>query len=167
VALLKDGCLSREELEKLPGVPLSERLAKGPVAVIECAQEIPCNPCVEACHNDAIFIDGSITNLPLLDAEKCSGCGLCISSCPGQAIFVVDATYSETEGAVQMPYEFYPLPEVGEMVEGLNRCGEVVCTARVLKVFNPKKNDRTPVITLIVPKEMVMEVRSLKVKNGS
>jgi Fe-S-cluster-containing hydrogenase component 2 len=164
MALLKDGCLDRAELEKLPGVPLKERLAKGPVAVIECAQEIPCNPCVEACINDAIIIDGSITNLPRLDTEQCSGCGLCISSCPGQAIFVVDATYSDTEGLVQMPFEFYPLPKVGDRVDGLNRCGETVCQARVLRVLNPKKNDRTPVVTLVVPKELVMEVRSLRIK---
>jgi ferredoxin len=164
MALLKDGYLSAEELQWLPGMPSAARLAQGPVVVIECAQEIPCNPCVDACNKGAILIPGSITNLPELEAELCSGCALCVAVCPGQAIFVVDATFSETEGTVQLPYEYLPLPKVGAVVDGLDRAGEAVCPAKVKRVINSRKNDRTPVITLIVPKEQVMEVRSLRVR---
>lgn len=164
MALLINGYLSDEELRVLPGFPSTERIQKGPVAVIECAQEIPCNPCVDVCRFHAISIDGSITELPRLDEFKCTGCGLCIAVCPGQAIFVVDATFSETEGTVQLVYEYLPLPKVGDIVDGLNRAGEVVCQAEVKRVINSKVNDRTPVITLIVPKEYLMEVRSLKLK---
>ena len=126
MSLLIDGYLSKEELEELPGMPTRERMAKGPVVVIECAQEIPCNPCVDACRQDAIQIEGSITNLPILESENCTGCGLCVAICPGQAIFVVDVTYSEETGTVMMPYEYLPLPEKGEEVDGLNRAGQVV-----------------------------------------
>lgn len=165
MALLKDGYLSQDELQKLPGVPTPERLAKGPVVVIECAQEIPCNPCEEACAKGAIRIGENIIELPVLEEEKCSGCALCIAACPGQAIFVVDATYSETEGTVTLPYEYLPLPQKGDVVDGLNRAGEAVCTARVLRVVNPKKYDHTAVITIVVPKALVMEVRSLRRKS--
>ena len=165
MALLINGYLSNEELQALPGVPSAERIEKGPVAVIECAQEIPCNPCVDACRFHAILIDGSITELPRLDEIKCTGCGLCIAICPGQAIFVVDATFSETEGTVQLPYEYLPLPKVGDIVDGLNRAGKVVCQVEVKRIINSKVNDRTPVITLIVPKEYLMEVRSFKLKD--
>jgi Fe-S-cluster-containing hydrogenase component 2 len=165
MALLKDGNLSREEVEALPGMPSPERLARGPVVVIECAQEIPCNPCVDACRQGAIHIEGSITHLPVLEGEKCSGCALCVAICPGQAIFVVDAAFSDTEGTVQMPYEYLPLPQPGEIVDGLNRAGQTVCTGRVLRVINSKKNDRTPVVTLAVPRDQIMEVRSLKLRN--
>lgn len=166
MTLLKDGYLSQEELARLPGMPPAERLAKGPVAVIECPQEIPCNPCVEACRLNAITIEGSITNLPVLDSETCTGCGLCIAVCPGQAIFVVDTSYSEDESSVMIPYEFIPLPAEGEFVDGLDRAGRAVCTARVLKVRNLKRNDHTPLITLAVPKDKVMEVRSLRIRRG-
>ncbi len=164
MTLVKDGALSAEELATLPGMPSQERLKKGPVAIIECAQEIPCDPCEEACRNGAIQVGESITNLPVLLEEKCTGCGLCIAACPGLAIFVVDMTYSETEATVQLPYEFLPLPNKGEIVDGLDREGHRVCTARVLKVLNPKKFDRTPVITIAVPKECAMTVRNIALR---
>jgi Fe-S-cluster-containing hydrogenase component 2 len=164
MALLINGYLSVEELEKLPGVPSRERMEKGAVAVVECAQEIPCNPCVDACKYGAIVIEGSITELPILIEEKCIGCGACLAICPGQAIFLVDMTYSDDEGTVNVPYEYVPLPKAGDIVDGLNRGGEVVCQAEVKRVVNAKVNDRTPIVTLIVPKDMVMEVRSLRLK---
>ena len=164
MALLINGYLSKEELENLPGIPSRERMEKGAVAVIECAQEIPCNPCVDACKYGAIVIEGSITELPILIEDKCIGCGSCLAICPGQAIFLVDMTYSDAEGTVNVPYEYVPLPKAGDIVDGLNRGGEVVCQAEVKHVVNAKVNDRTPIVTLIVPKDMVMEVRSLRLK---
>ena len=166
MTLIKDGFFDAEELEKLPGVPSKQRLKKGPVVVIECAQEIPCNPCEEACHKQAIVIGESIIDLPRLDADKCNGCGLCIASCPGQAIFVVDMTYSDNEAAVQLPFEFLPYPKKGQIVDGLNRAGEKVCDAKVLKVLTAKKFDRTAVITVAVPKEFGMEVRNIALKKA-
>lgn len=164
MTLAKDGALSLEELATLPGMPSQERLEKGPVVIIECAQEIPCNPCEAACRNGAIQVGEPITNLPVLIEEKCTGCGLCIAACPGQAIFVIDMTYSETEATVQLPYEFLPLPDKGEIVDGLDREGQKVCAARVLKVLNPKKFDRTPVITIAVPKDCAMMVRNIALR---
>lgn len=159
--LEKDGILSLDELSKLPAWPSAERLARGPVAIIECAQEIPCNPCEDACRQGAITVGEPITNLPQLAEDLCTGCGLCIAECPGQAIFVVNLTSSETESTVQLPYEFLPLPKKGEWVDGLNRAGEKVCAARVVKVLNPKSFDRTAVITVAVPKECAMHVRNI------
>lgn len=159
--LEKDGVLSLEEVAGLPGMPSAERLAQGPVVVIECAQEIPCNPCEDACRQGAIQVGEPITNLPVLLEDKCTGCGLCVAQCPGQAIFVVDMTHSDVEATVQLPYEFLPLPKKGDEVYGLNRAGERVCSGRVLKVLNPKGFDRTPVVTVAVPKECAMEVRNI------
>jgi len=107
-------------------------------------------------------VGDNITALPVLDAGKCRGCGLCISRCPGLAIFVVDATYSSDEALVMMPYEYLPLPAVGETVHGLDRTGRFVCPARVIKVDTAKRNDGTTVITLAVPKAHIHQVRSLK-----
>ena len=87
-SILKVGYPCMEELRKVPGFPSEERMRKGPVAVIECVQEIPCNPCQAACPKKAITIGENITHLPVLDQEVCIGCGICISRCPGLAIFV-------------------------------------------------------------------------------
>ncbi|MBC7263190.1 MAG: 4Fe-4S binding protein [Chloroflexi bacterium] len=163
MTLEKDGVLSPEELAHLPGVPPAERFHEGPVVVIECAQEIPCNPCEGACPASAIQVGEPITNLPVLAADKCTGCGLCIPVCPGLAIFVLDMTYSDQEATVQLPYEFLPLPEKGEIVTALDREGRAVCSARVVNVRNPKKFDHTAVITIAVPKDQAMNVRNIAV----
>jgi Fe-S-cluster-containing hydrogenase component 2 len=96
------GRLSDAELAGV--MPPSERLVRGPVAVIECVQEIPCNPCEKACPFGAITVGEDITACPVIDRDKCRGCGLCISRCPGLAIFVVDA--SGDEATIMLPYEY-------------------------------------------------------------
>lgn len=151
------------ELQASPGFPSEERLESGPVAVIECIQEIPCNPCESACRFNAIVVGAPIINLPRLLGDKCRGCGECIPACPGLAIFLVDKTYSSHEAAVSIPYEYLPLPVPDTTVDALNRLGERICSGRVIRVANPKKNDNTAVVTIAVPKRFSDEVRSLRV----
>ncbi|OGP93778.1 MAG: 4Fe-4S ferredoxin [Deltaproteobacteria bacterium RBG_16_48_10] len=156
------GVPSKEELEASPGYPHQEALDRGPIVVIECIQDIPCNPCEPACPSGAIFVGNPITNLPVFFPDKCDGCGRCIPLCPGQAIFRVDMTYSKENATVSFPYEFLPLPQKGDRVKGVNRAGEVLCNAEVLRVQNPKGFDHTAVITIVVPKDLAMEVRTIK-----
>jgi len=140
-------------------LPDEERLKKGPVAVIECFREIPCDPCYFSCPFEAINEFDDINDKPDLDFDKCTGCQNCIANCPGLAIFVVDYNNS----MVTIPYEFLPLPKKDDIVAGLNRKGEKVCDAEVIKIKDPDKNDKTAVITLKVPTEYLMEVRNIKV----
>jgi Fe-S-cluster-containing hydrogenase component 2 len=160
--LCSEGYLTVKDLEDVPGVPSRARLEEGPVAILECIQDIPCNPCEAVCKQEAVTVGHPITNLPVLDGELCNGCGLCIAVCPGLAVFVVDLTYSETEATVAFPHEYLPLPKKGDVVEAVDRRGEVVCQGRVVRVQNPRAFDCTPVITLAVPKEMGMEVRGMR-----
>ena len=162
--LSKQGVLSKDELSKLPGMPSKERIKKGSVVIIECAEEIPCNPCEIACPQGAIEIGENINTLPVLKEDLCTGCGVCIAMCPGLAIFTVDLIFSKKEGLVKIPHEFLPLPKNGEIVKCLNREGKVVSEGRIVKVSNPKGNDRTPVISVAVPKEVAMDVRGIKIK---
>jgi len=159
--LASSGVISKEELSRLPGVPSQERLKKGPVAVIECAEQIPCNPCETACPKGAIQVGEDINSLPVLDEAKCTGCGLCIPACPGLAIFVVDVTFSETEALLQIPHEFLPLPQKGGIVNCLDREGKVVSLGKIIKVVNPKSYDRTPVVTVAIPKEFAQDIRAI------
>lgn len=162
MALINTGYLTYEELAEIQKLPTQERYESGAVAVIECVQEIPCNPCEAACAFKAIKIGEPITTLPTLQHEKCTGCGICASKCPGLAIFIVDKTYSETTATVGFPYEYHPTPSVGDIVSGLNRKGEIVCEAKVVKVMNPKSFDHTPIVTIEIPKELADDVRNMK-----
>lgn len=162
MALRKTGYLTKGELVNLNLYPTEERFKKGSVAIIECIEEIPCNPCEAVCKFKAIKIGKPITNLPILDENLCRGCGLCTAKCPGLAIFMIDKTYSEKEGLVSFPHEYLPLPVTGSIVEAVNRKGKVVCFGKVLKVLNKKGFDRTPVVTIAIPKEKLDEVRGIK-----
>jgi len=155
------GVPSTEELVSSPGFPSKNRLRKGAVAVIECVQEIPCDPCELACPFGAIKVGKPITNLPVLFEDKCRGCGLCIPPCPGLAIFLVDTTFSKDKALLEFPYEYLPLPRVGSEVDAVDREGNIVTKAKVLKVKNPKKYDHTAVVSIGIPKEFVQEVRSI------
>ena len=143
--------------------PSGERLEKGPVAVIECFQKIPCNPCYLSCKQGAIEEFKDINDLPRIDHSKCTGCGTCVANCPGLAIFVIDCNYAPDEGLVKIPYEYLPLPEAGSKVAALDREGRQAGRARVVKVQSIKGQERTPVVWLAVPKELVMTVRNIKV----
>lgn len=155
------GVPSIEELKKTPGFPSEKRLMEGPVAVIECVQEIPCNVCEEVCPFGAIEVGEPIINLPKLDEEKCRGCGKCVASCPGLAIFVVDYTFSQDEALISLPYEFLPLPNVGSIVDAADRYGRVVTKGRVVKVVDGKKFDHTAIVSIAIPKKYINEVRSI------
>jgi Fe-S-cluster-containing hydrogenase component 2 len=157
-----DGFPSREERRRSPGYPSEERLAKGACAVVECVQEIPCNPCETVCPYGAIRVGQPITNLPRLSGELCRGCGLCLAVCPGQAIFLIDQAFAPGEALVGFPFEHLPLPGVGEEVAATNRAGDVIAEGRVVRILNPEKNDRTPAVFLAVPLEVTDEVRSMK-----
>lgn len=157
--LEKTGIPTEEMLKK--ALPSDERRRRGPYAMFECFQRIPCNPCYTACKVGAVKPFNDINDLPEVDLEKCTGCGQCISACPGLAIFVIDETYSPTEALVKIPYEYLPVPEVGSQVEALNRAGEVVGKAKVVRVQNPK--NKTMIVWLAIPKELSLEVRGIRV----
>jgi len=140
-----------------------ERREKGPVVMVECFQQIPCNPCYSACKRGAILPFADINDLPQIDYDRCNGCGICISACPGLAIFVVDETFSDREALVTIPWEFLPVPAEGSTVQGLDRKGERLSPAVVKKVKASARKNGARIITLMVPKELAHEIRSIEV----
>ena len=156
--LLQKGYLTSQDLAAFP-----DRIDKKKTIhpIIECTQNIPCNPCQDICPKHCIAVGDDITQLPQIHQKvSCIGCGLCVANCPGQAIFLVER--SEQFDRVTLPYEFLPLPESNEMGYGCDRSGRRICEAVVQSVKNVPANDHTTLLTLQVPAGMGNEVRFYK-----
>jgi Fe-S-cluster-containing hydrogenase component 2 len=136
--------------------PSATQLKKG-VVIIECVQEIPCDPCVTVCPVNAISMK-DINACPQVDFDTCIGCTKCVDICPGLAIFVVKV--KDEKAFITLPYEFLPLPKVGDTVTALDREGTIKGNAKVIKVT---RRNKTAVITIEVDKRLAMDVRNIKV----
>lgn len=162
--LRKTGIPTIDDIKSI--TPPAKRLCRGPVAVVECFQEIPCNPCYTKCPRGAIKEMADINERPQMDYENCNGCGICAIACPGLAIFIVDYNYSENKSLIKIPYEFLPFPKEGQVVKALNREGNTVGEAKVIRVQNGKNQNKTSLIWLEVDKSLAMEVRNFRMEDA-
>lgn len=79
-------------LEK-PNLPTPERMVMKPFVQADCLYGFACNPCTFACPQGAIS-KPTTSSTPTIDYDKCIGCMLCVSGCPGLAIFGYDVQKS-------------------------------------------------------------------------
>ncbi|MFP4478902.1 MAG: 4Fe-4S binding protein [Candidatus Izemoplasmatales bacterium] len=123
--------------------PKDKKVLFRPKAIIECYDEIPCNPCETVCPFNAITIGEDINAIPQIDFDKCTGCGICVHSCPGLAIVV--AMIKNGKAYFKVPYELLPLPKVDEKWLAVNRKGEVISECKIENVMKAKAstNDTT------------------------
>lgn len=167
--------MTKEELLFNSGVLLKERPGaivppheiwkrkKNGFVIIECPQNIPCDPCSASCPTGAILPFEKITDLPRIDYSKCTGCSLCVAVCPGLACFVIDLTYGmEDQALIKLPYEMLPRPQQDEEVMCLGRTGEELCKGKVISITEPFK-DRTFVVSVLVVESMVTDIRAVRV----
>jgi Fe-S-cluster-containing hydrogenase component 2 len=137
-----------------------EVLLVKPKAVLECYEPIPCNPCETSCPFGAITIGEDINKQPELDPDRCTGCGICIHSCPGLAIFVSQLT--DTAARFKIPYEFLPVPVPGETWIALDRSGHPIGHAKIVKIDNATKQAKTIVVTVDVPKDQLYDFITIR-----
>ncbi len=131
------------------------------IARINCLQPIPCNPCETSCPFGAIYIGEDITNRPVLNMEKCKGCGICVAACPGIAITMVKIT-GDDKDFVAIPYEYNPLPLVGETVLMVDTNGLLLGDGIVDKLKRPDKNDPTTLVYVAVDKSITDKAVGIK-----
>ena len=159
-SLISKGYIEESELDSFQAAGYHKA---GVHPVIECTQNIPCNPCQDACPVGCIVVGDNITSIPALAGDKkCTGCGLCVASCSGQAIFLVNEAYNDERAAVTMPYEFLPYPEPGQNGTALDRAGNPVCPAQVVSLKTSGAADQTALLTIAVPKDCVGRARAFK-----
>lgn len=160
-SLLTKGYVADDEITRFPGFRKQVKVHP----VIECTQNIPCNPCQDACKKGCISIGDNITSLPIsVEGSECINCGMCVASCSGQAIFLVAEDTEPGFGEVTIPYEFLPLPEKGDKGYGLSRSGQKLCDVQVTNVRTSKAFDGTNLVTMKVPMEYIDKARFYKAK---
>ncbi len=135
--------------------------------VIRCVQEIPCNPCTEACVLQSIKIkEPSMMGRPQFEGN-CLGCCRCVTICPGLAITLVDKGYDKTKKTAQViiPWE---MPDgtikLGQQVTTRGMAGEVIGTGNVIAIKESEWQDKRRLVSLEVPYKEVNLVAGIRIK---
>lgn len=141
-------------------------IKEGVYPVLNCVQEIPCNPCTTICPKNSIVIEGSILNPPVYKGG-CIGCEMCVAICPGLAISLVDFRKGE-DPIVTLPFEFGDDKiKVGDSVELTDRLGNVLGKGEVISFRFVEKVRTIPVKTKLVkvkvPREIAEKVSGIKI----
>jgi ferredoxin len=121
--------------------------------LIRCVQEIPCNPCIEACPQHLISMPGSILALPQFSGE-CQGCGRCVLACPGLAIQLVANDYDPAgeKALVMLPFEFTDdTTPPGTEVTTTGMEGELIGKGKVIAIRKREDQDRRRLLLVEVP----------------
>lgn len=154
------GYYTREELEDI--LPSKEEITNRRTVIIECTEDIPCNPCAASCPVGAITKNDLITPGEF-DWEKCIGCAQCVAACPALSIFMQEI--KDGKGYVTLAYEFLPKPEVGDKVKLLNRAGDLVGYGKIVKPTYQVKEDKRWIVTVEMDDpELSYEVRAIKIE---
>ncbi len=155
----RPGPVGRLEINRMPGKIYP---------VIRCTQQIPCDPCVEACSKGSIKLsEDPLLGVPEFQGDDCSGCGKCVIACPGLAIVLVDEGYDPSGklALVTVPFEF-PEDRVrpGDEVATVGSEGKVLGTAMVKDVRKSRKMKRH-LLRLEVPFEERLDVAGIRLQS--
>ena len=134
--------------------------------LIRCMQEIPCNPCTEACPNNCIRMPGSILSLPEFDGE-CIGCGQCVLACPGLAINLVINDYdpNKEKSLLMLPYEFInEIIPLGREVTTTDMKGNIVGKGRVIAYKDREIQNSRRLLLLEVPYTDKLTVAGFRIR---
>jgi len=139
-----------------------EKIGERALAVIECFEEIPCNPCSTVCPFKAIRIGADINARPRIDWSLCNGCGICVYSCPGQAIKLVQRKGERC--LFKIPHEFLPRPEMGEVWHAVDRLGKTIGEAVIENVSASIRQDKTLLVTVAVDANLLYDFAGIRKK---
>lgn len=152
---------SSERLRSFSGVPTATLRPKG-VASIECIENIECNLCEKACPEGAIsLVSGRKGDENILKQDLCTACGLCLVACPSRTPVLIEERESSQALLV------FAAPAHHEWVEKqwvtlLNRKGDSLGTARLVRVLDEPSTPKTKLLEVEVPSHLIWEARSVR-----
>ncbi len=160
-----------EVLRSKPGKVEAWEIPRGGAAVypvIRCVQEIPCNPCTEACPEGLIEMEG-IMGLPRY-TEGCLGCGNCVTLCPGLAINLVCEDYDPQKktALLMLPFEYSDdMIPLGGDVKTVDFDGNIIGEGKVIAVRERPDQDRRRLLMVEVPFEERLKVAGFTIRGPS
>jgi sarcosine oxidase subunit alpha len=150
-----------------PAAPFEPKdLGASVYPLIRCVQEIPCDPCTEACPHNLISMPGSILALPEF-AGECQACGRCVLACPGLAIQLVINDYDPAgeKALIMMPFEFTDdVAPPGTEVTTTDIEGRVVGRGRVVAIRKRDDQDRRRLLLVEVPMKDKLQVAGFRIR---
>ena len=136
--------------------------------VIRCVEEIPCDPCQEACPVHAIDMpDGWIMAQPEF-LGMCIGCSQCVVACPGLAIVLVDerADPSQVTALLTLPWEISDgTVNPGDEVQTVGFEASPVGKGTIKAVKKSPSHDRRRLVMLEVPYDDRHEVSGFSIQS--
>ncbi len=161
----KTGDILKSKPGKLHDIHIPEK-ESGVFPIINCAQEIPCNPCTTVCPKNCIKLDGdTIMDVPIYANDACIGCEQCVSICPGLAITLVDYRKSSNYVVVTVPFEFEENKiKKGDTVIAVDTEGNKIEDDEVLDIKNIKSNNKTLLVKLKASKENAKKIAGIRVQ---
>lgn len=130
--------------------PSEKRLLRGRAAVTACPGQDECGLCAAACGFGAIE---KPARLPIVDHEKCIGCGACVKACPRGNMRLVDGSKGEEcELTVKVPLA--ELPETEETLRALDAAGKGLGPARVTQAY-PLPDGKNCLVRFRTDKELI------------
>jgi len=138
--------------------------------LIRCVQEIPCDPCREACPEHLISLQGgTIMNLPKFEGS-CLGCGRCVSVCPGLAINLVINDYdpSGETSLLMLPFEFgLARVPLGSLVDTVDFDGQPGGKGTVIAVREWAEQNHRHLLLMEVPARDKLSVAGFRIRAAS
>jgi ferredoxin len=120
-----------DEALKTAKLPSPARLLRGRAAVTACPGQDECGMCAAACGFGALKKPGRD---PIVDHDKCIGCGACVKACPRFNMRLIDGSKGEF-AEITVKCLLSALPADGETVRVLDVSGAELGMGRVVQSY--------------------------------
>lgn len=121
-----------DEALKTAKLPSPARLLRGRAAVTACPGQDECGMCAMACGFGALTKPGRD---PIVDHDKCIGCGACVKACPRRNMRLIDGSKGPDECEITVKCPLEDLPEQDGSVRLFDEAGREIGTGTAIQAY--------------------------------